>query len=80
MKVADMHYDTIAEIYRQNARQEKECVDPKNNMHIDLEKWRGGIMRYRTLPYSPIWRTLRGKMPLPEYALRLIDTFFTELR
>lgn len=23
---------------------------------------------------------LKGKMPLPEYALRLIDTFFTELR
>lgn len=62
MKVADMHCDTIAEIYAKRQAGE-ECGILKNNLHIDLEKWSGGIMRYRTLPYSPIWRILRGKCP-----------------
>ena len=57
MKVADMHCDTIAEIYAKRQAGE-ECGILKNNLHIDLEKMERG-----TLPYSPIWRILRGKCP-----------------
>ena len=41
MKVADMHCDTIAEIYAKRQAGE-ECGILKNNLHIDLEKMERG--------------------------------------
>mgnify|MGYP005878320789 CR=1 FL=1 len=79
MKVADMHCDTIAEIYAKRQAGE-ECGILKNNLHIDLEKMERGDYAVQNFAVFAHMENLKGKMPLPEYALRLIDTFFTELR
>ena len=41
MKIADMHCDTIYEIYERRARGE-ECGFLSNSLHIDLEKMKKG--------------------------------------
>lgn len=61
MKVADMHCDTIAEIYAKRQAGE-ECGILKNNLHIDLEKMERGIMPYRSFRIRH-WKILRGKCP-----------------
>ena len=63
----------------QSARQEKNA-GLKNNLHIDLEKMERGDYAVQNFAVFAHMENLKGKMPLPEYALRLIDTFFTELR
>lgn len=79
MKVADMHCDTIAEIYAKRQAGE-ECGILKNSLHIDLEKMKRGDYAVQNFAVFAHMENLKGKMPLPEYAFRLIDTFFTELR
>ena len=74
MKVADMHCDTIAEIYAKRQAGE-ECGILKNNLHIDLEKMERGDYAVQNFAVFAHMENLKGKMPLPEYALRLIDTF-----
>ena len=73
MKVADMHCDTIAEIYAKRQAGE-ECGILKNNLHIDLEKMERGDYAVQNFAVFAHMENLKGKMPLPEYALRLIPS------
>ncbi len=79
MKIADMHCDTIYEIYERRARGE-ECGFLSNSMHIDLEKMKKGDYLLQNFALFVPKEDVEGKMPLPEYALRLADVFFSELR
>lgn len=79
MKVADMHCDTIAEIY--GKRQEgEECGILRNRLHMDLEKMEKGDYLIQNFAMFAHMKALEGKMSLPEYAFRLADTFLTEMR
>jgi len=79
MKVADMHCDTISELYgkRQNG---EDCGILQNDLHIDLEKMEKGDYLVQNFAMFAPMKNLEGKMSLPEYAFRLIDLFFTEMR
>ena len=79
MKIADMHCDTIYEIYERRARGE-ECGFLSNSLHIDLEKMKKGDYLLQNFALFVPKEEVEGKMPLPEYALRLADVFFSELR
>lgn len=79
MKVADMHCDTIAEIYGKKHERE-ECGILRNRLHIDLEKMEKGDYLLQNFAMFAHMMDLKRKMPLPEYAFRLADTFFTEMR
>ncbi len=79
MKVADMHCDTIAEIYGKKSAGE-DCGILKNDLNIDLEKMEQGDYLIQNFAMFAHIEDLRGVMPLPEYAFRLADTFFTEMR
>lgn len=79
MKIADMHCDTIYEIYERRARGE-ECGFLSNSLHIDLEKMKKGDYLLQNFALFVPKEDVEGKMPLPEYALRLADVFFSELR
>lgn len=79
MKVADMHCDTIAEIYHKRNSGE-ECGILRNGLHIDLEKMEKGDYAVQNFAMFAHMEGLRGKMSLPEYAFRLADIFLTEMR
>lgn len=79
MKAADMHCDTIAEIYAKKHAGE-ECGILKNNLHMDLIKMEKGDYAVQNFAMFAHMEELKGKMPLPEYAFCLADTFFTEMR
>lgn len=79
MKVVDMHCDTIAEIYEMRQRGE-ECGIEKNDLHIDLGKLEAGGYAVQNFAMFAHMERLKEKMALPEYAFRLADTFFTEMR
>lgn len=79
MKVADMHCDTIAEVYKRK-RDGNPCGIYENDLHIDLRKMKQGGYALQNFAMFAHMEGLKGKMPLPEYAFRLADTFFTEMR
>jgi len=53
MKAADMHCDTILEIYEKRQAGEA-CGILKNGLHIDLEKLKKGDIFYRILLFLSI--------------------------
>ncbi len=79
MKVADMHCDTISEIYGKRSAGE-DCGILKNNLNIDLEKMEQGDYLIQNFAIFAHMENLKGMMSLPEYAFRLADVFFTEMR
>ena len=75
MKVADMHCDTISEIYGKRSAGE-DCGILKNNLNIDLEKMEQGDYLIQNFAIFAHMENLKGMMSLPEYAFRLADVFF----
>lgn len=79
MKIADMHCDTIAEIYHAQ-HSGNDCGILKNSLQIDLEKMEKGGYAVQNFAMFAHMEELKDVMPLPEYAFCLADTFFTEMR
>lgn len=79
MKAVDMHCDTVFEIYNHRMRGE-ECGILSNDLHIDLAKLKTGDYAVQNFAIFAHKEDLEGVMPLPEYAFRLADIFFTEMR
>ncbi len=75
MKAADMHCDTIAEIHSLRAKG-KEISILHNDLHIDLEKMKAGD--YGLQNFALFVSLGREKRPF-EYAMALLDTFYTEI-
>lgn len=75
MKVADMHCDTIAELY-DNHKNGGNASIFENNLHIDLQKMQKGD--YLLQNFAVFTNLLKTEHPF-EHAMRLIDTFYTEL-
>ena len=75
MKVADMHCDTIGELYQDHQRGGKASIW-ENRLHIDLQKMKkGGYLLQNFALFVHLGRTER---PF-EYAMKLADTFYEEL-
>lgn len=75
MKVADMHCDTIAELYDDHRGGGKASIF-ENHLHIDLQKMiRGDYLLQNFAMFTQLQNTDR---PF-EHAMKLIDTFYTEL-
>lgn len=75
MKVVDMHCDTIAELYYDH-RDGGDLSILENNLHIDLKKMRKGDYLLQNFALF----THMGRVDRPfEYAMKLVDTFYTEL-
>lgn len=75
MKVADMHCDTIAELYY-NHRDGGNASILENHLHIDLKR----MMKGEYLLQNFALFTHLGREPKPfEYTMKLVDTFYTEL-
>lgn len=75
MKVADMHCDTIAEVYY-NHRDGGTMSILDNELHIDLKKMQKGDYLLQNFALF----THLGREPKPfEYVMKLVDTFYTEL-
>lgn len=75
MKVVDMHCDTIAELYY-NHRDGGDMSILENNLHMDLKKMRKGDYLLQNFALF----THLGRVERPfEYAMKLVDTFYTEL-
>ena len=79
MKAIDMHCDTLMEIYNHRKRNE-ECGILANDLHIDLAKMKRGDYALQNFAVFAHKEDLEGVMPLPEYAFRLIDIFYTEMK
>lgn len=79
MKVADMHCDTVAEIYAKRAAGE-DCGILKNNLHLDLEKMEAGDYLIQNFAVFAHMENLKGVMPLSEYGLLLSEVFLSEMR
>lgn len=79
MKVVDMHCDTLLAIYGRRAEGDEIGI-AKNDLHIDLEKMKKGDYLLQNFAMFGHMEHLKGVMPLPEYAFRLADIFFTEMR
>lgn len=75
MKVVDMHCDTIAEIYGDH-KNGKPASILENGLHIDLKKMQKGD--YLLQNFAMFVHLGREKRPF-EYAMKLIDTFYTEM-
>ena len=75
MKVADMHCDTIAEIFYAN-KEGKECSLLKNHLHLDLEKMKKGD--YLLQNFAMFVDIKKYENPL-EHCLELIDSFYNQL-
>nr|WP_314463220.1 dipeptidase [uncultured Clostridium sp.] len=75
MNVADMHCDTIAELYyRRQAG--KDCSILKNDCHIDLERMKKG--NYCLQNFALFTELAKHERPF-EYCMKLLDLFYTEL-
>lgn len=75
MKVVDMHCDTIAEIYEDHQNGGQMSI-LENRLHIDLNKMRKGDYLLQNFALF----TNMGKVERPfEFAMKLIDTFYTEM-
>ena len=80
MKSADMHCDTILEIYEKRQAGEA-CGILKNGLHIDLEKLKkGDYLLQNFAVFVHMKHMAERNQPLPEYAFMMIDTFFSEMR
>ncbi|MCD8222232.1 MAG: dipeptidase [Clostridiales bacterium] len=75
MKIVDMHCDTISEIYHRH-REGRDCSLLKNDLHIDLERMEKGDY---LLQNFALFTRLRDTDRPFEYAMKLADTFFTEM-
>jgi len=75
MKVADMHCDTIAEIFYA-LRDGKDCGLAKNHLHMDLEKMIKGD--YLIQNFAMFVSLKKYENPL-EHCLELIDVFYHQL-
>ena len=75
MKVADMHCDTMAEIFYA-LRDGKDCGLKNNQLHIDLEKMVKGD--YLIQNFAMFVSLKNYKNPL-EHCLELIDVFYNQL-
>lgn len=76
MLVADMHCDTISEIYQ--AKENGEVYHLKQNkLHMDLEKMKKG--NYLLQNFAMFVEIKKRKDPL-EHCLKLIDLFYEELK
>lgn len=75
MKVVDMHCDTMAEIYYSH-RDGGNASILENNLHIDLKKMQKGD--YLLQNFGLFVHLGREKEPFA-YAMKLVDTFYTEL-
>ncbi len=75
MKAADMHCDTIAEIFY-GLRDGKDFGLAKNNLHVDLEKLAKGD--YLVQNFAMFVSIINYPDPL-EHCLKLIDLFYNEL-
>lgn len=75
MRVVDMHCDTIAELYYDHRDGGRMSI-LENNLHIDLKKMKKGDYLLQNFALF----THMGKVERPfEYAMKLVDTFYTEL-
>ncbi len=75
MKVVDMHCDTIAELYYRHRDGEAASI-LENDLHIDLKKMQEGDYLLQNFALF----THLGRVERPfEYAMKLADTFYTEL-
>lgn len=75
MKIADMHCDTISEIYN-SKRDGKECNFVKNHLHLDLEKMKKSD--YLLQNFAIFVSIKECKDPF-EHCLKLIDLFYNEM-
>ncbi len=75
MKVADMHCDTIAEIYERRRKGEKVSLR-ENSLHLDLHKMKAGD--YGIQNFALFTSLEREKKPF-EHAMELLDTFYMEM-
>lgn len=75
MKVADMHCDTISEIYYA-LEEDKEAGLAKNHLQLDLERMAKGD--YLVQNFAMFVSIVKHTDPL-EYCLKLIDLFYQEL-
>ncbi len=75
MKVADMHCDTIAEIFY-GLRDGKDMGLAKNNLHVDLEKMAKGD--YLVQNFAMFVNLKKYADPM-DHCLKLIDLFYNEL-
>lgn len=75
MKVVDMHCDTIAELYADH-RNGGNAAIRENQLHIDLQKMEKGD--YLLQNFAMFTNLLKTDRPF-EHAMKLIDTFYTEL-
>jgi len=75
MKVADIHCDTIAEIFYA-LRDGKDCGLAKNLLHLDLEKMMKGD--YLIQNFAMFVSLKKYENPL-EHCLELIDVFYNQL-
>lgn len=76
MKVVDMHCDTIAEIY-QAKKEGKDSSLLENNLMLDLKKMEAGD--YGLQNFGLFTHLEREKEAPFEYAMELLDTFYTEM-
>ena len=75
MRVVDMHCDTIAELYYDHRDGGRMSI-LENNLHIDLKKMKKGDYLLQNFALF----THMGKVERPfEYAMKLVDIFYTEL-
>ncbi|MTK08785.1 MAG: membrane dipeptidase [Hungatella sp.] len=75
MNVADMHCDTISELYyRRQAGKEGSIL--KNDCHIDLERMKKG--NYCLQNFALFTELTKHERPF-EYCMKLLDLFYTEL-
>lgn len=76
MKVVDMHCDTIGEIY-EKSRGGKQLSIAENKLHIDLQKMKQGDYLIQNFALFTHLKRAEGR-PF-DYAMKLADTFFTQL-
>lgn len=75
MKVADMHCDTIAELYEDHKNGGTASIF-ESHLHIDLQKMQKGD--YLLQNFAMFTQLKNTERPF-EHAMKLIDTFYTEL-
>lgn len=79
MLIADMHCDTIMELYERRKCGE-DCGIRENGLHIDLEKLKKSGYAVQNFALFAHLGRLGDQMRPSEYAFRLADLFFTEMR
>ena len=79
MKVVDMHCDTILELYAKKQKGEAVSI-AENDLHIDLSKMEKGDYLVQNFAIFTPLEEIKGIMSPPEYAFRLADLFFAEMR